>query len=49
VILLMRISGPVLEGEGHGETIMDVMTHKASISDLLLFCNKFVIHRNKTE
>jgi hypothetical protein len=42
--LLMKIKGPVLEVERHGEAIMDVMINKVSLSDLLLFCNKFVIH-----
>jgi hypothetical protein len=46
-ILLMKINGPLLEGEGHGEAIMYVMTHKASISDLLLIFNKYVIHHNE--
>jgi hypothetical protein len=45
----MKIDSPVLEGEGHGEAIMDIMTHKASFSDLLLFCNTFVIHHNEAK
>jgi hypothetical protein len=45
--LLKEIKGPVLEGEGHRDAILncikDVMTCKVLISDHSLFINKFVI------
>jgi hypothetical protein len=47
-ILLMKIKGSVLEAERHGEAIMDVMTQKVSISDLVLFCNKSVIRHTES-
>jgi hypothetical protein len=43
--LLKEIKGPVLEGGGHCDAIVngtkDVMTYKV----LFLFCNKFIIHQ----